>query len=126
MGNICPWCCKNLDDSQSNNNRNSDSAVTTTFTSSEVNDRTPFVIKEFQTSSFPRFIFFISLLGGHSRNRHSIPVNDQYAATNTEQSSLSPSILPPPSPLLTETNADSTSKLSDFLSQLKKCSLEQN
>jgi hypothetical protein len=47
MGNLCPWCCKNSDDSQSNNNLGDGSVITTSqrsLASSEVNDRTPFVI----------------------------------------------------------------------------------
>ena len=47
MGNICPWCCKTSDDSQSNNNLSDGSAITNSqhsLTSSEVNDRTPYVI----------------------------------------------------------------------------------
>jgi hypothetical protein len=45
MGNICPWC-KTSDESQSNNNLH-DGSVTNSqhsLASSEVNDRTPFVI----------------------------------------------------------------------------------
>ena len=47
MGNICPWCCKNSDDSQSTNNVSDNSAIGNSqrsLTPSEVNDRTPFVI----------------------------------------------------------------------------------
>jgi hypothetical protein len=46
MGNLCPWC-KTSDDSQSDNNFRDGSALTNSqhsLTSSEVNDRTPFVI----------------------------------------------------------------------------------
>jgi hypothetical protein len=47
MGNICPWCCKDPDDTRSNNNLGDGLAANNSqrsLASSEANDRTPFVI----------------------------------------------------------------------------------
>ena len=47
MGNICPWCRKNPDELYSSNNHGDASSLSNSqrsFLSSEVNDRTPYVI----------------------------------------------------------------------------------
>jgi len=40
MGNICPWCCKNQDDTQSNDNAGINSAITSSQRSLSQNDAT--------------------------------------------------------------------------------------
>ncbi|CAF3753984.1 unnamed protein product [Adineta steineri] len=101
MGNICPWCCKDSDDSQANNNygdggtaRNSQRSLA----SSEVNDRTP-------------------LLGqSGSHNSYNLPVSSvpfNNTPINTEPLSFLTTVDPlPPPPILNDNHTDSrTAKL---------------
>jgi len=96
MGNICPWCCKNSDDSRSNNNPGDDSAITNSqhsLTSSEVTDRTPLLSKS----------------GSHNQYHHPVTSVVHNAPTNVEPSSHLTTIAPlPPPPLLNEHRTEST------------------
>ncbi|CAF2397266.1 unnamed protein product [Rotaria sp. Silwood2] len=101
MGNICPWCCRNSDDSQLHDNLGDDSAVSNSqrsLTSPDVNDRTPLLSKS----------------GSH--NQYHQPVTSAFlsSSTNVEPSSLLTTIVPPPlpPPLFNDNHIDSTTKFS--------------
>jgi hypothetical protein len=120
MGNLCPWC-KTTDDSQLDNNVRDGSTSTNSqrsLTSSQVNDRTPFVL--FINSIFISCTFFPRLLdktGTHNQYNQPITPVILNAPTNVEPSSHLTSIVPPPPPPVIHTNhtQSTTGKLSKFI-----------
>jgi len=81
MGNVCPWCCKNQDDSQSNDHAVDGSAFNNSqrsLTSSEVNDRTPLLSKSGNNQYHPVTPLVINM------------------PNNSDSSSFMPTAVPPP------------------------------
>ncbi|CAF0823791.1 unnamed protein product [Rotaria sp. Silwood1] len=100
MGNICPWCCRNSEDSQSNDNLGGDSILSNSqrsVISSDVNDRTPLLTKS----------------GSHNQYHQPVIPALLSSSTHIEPSSLLTTIVPPlPPPLLNDNQTDTTTKFS--------------
>ncbi|CAF1084520.1 unnamed protein product [Rotaria sordida] len=100
MGNICPWCCRNEEDSQSNDNLGDNSTLSNsqrTLASSDVNDRTPLLSKS----------------GSHNQYHHPVTPALLGSSTNIEPSSLLTTIVPPPPPpLLNDSHPETTTRFS--------------
>ncbi|CAF0941775.1 unnamed protein product [Adineta ricciae] len=85
MGNICPWCCKNSDDTQSNQNDNEDSNITGSQRSiirSEPTDRTPLLYDS----------------NNHRQNHQPVNAGTFNPTVTIEPPSLITTVDPPPPP----------------------------
>ncbi|CAF0825371.1 unnamed protein product [Adineta ricciae] len=106
MGNICPWCCKNSDDTQSNQNDNEDSNITGSQRSiirSEPTDRTPLLYDS----------------NNHRQNHQPVNAGTFNPTVTIEPPSLITTVDPPPPPPAAYENFTDTKSGKYFVSMCK-------